>query len=91
MLTAGPDAAGSRIDQWLASELAPDLSRARIQALVKSGAVTADGKPATEPKMKLAGGETIRILIPEPEPAAPAGDLGQPRVVPRRIQQSVGQ
>ncbi|MAW86150.1 MAG: RNA pseudouridine synthase [Phyllobacteriaceae bacterium] len=72
VLTAGPDAAGSRIDQWLASELAPDLSRARIQALVKSGAVTADGKPATEPKMKLAGGETIRILIPEPEPAAPA-------------------
>ncbi|MFP1630948.1 RluA family pseudouridine synthase [Zhengella sp. ZM62] len=72
MLTAGPDAAGSRIDQWLASQLAPDLSRARIQALVKSGAVTADGKAATEPKMKLAGGETIRILIPEPEPAAPA-------------------
>ena len=62
MLTAGPDAAGWRIDQWLAAELAPDLSRARIQALIKAGAVTLDGKPATGPKTKLAGGETIRIL-----------------------------
>ena len=71
MLTAGPDAAGWRIDQWLAAELAPDLSRARIQALIKAGAVTLDGKPATGPKTKLAGGETIRIAIPLPEPAEP--------------------
>ncbi|WP_245408425.1 RluA family pseudouridine synthase [Zhengella mangrovi] len=72
MLTAGPDAAGSRIDQWLAAELAPELSRARLQALVKGGSVSVNGRAVTEPKTKLAGGETIVVVLPEPEPAAPA-------------------
>lgn len=74
VLTAGPDAARSRIDQWMAGELAPDLSRARIQSLMKAGAVIVDGKPVTEPKTRLAGGETVTVRIPEPEPAAPAAE-----------------
>ena len=33
---------GQRLDSWLARTL-PDLSRARIQALIAEGAVTVDG------------------------------------------------
>ena len=36
------EGAGQRLDAWLARTL-PDLSRARIQALIADGAVTVDG------------------------------------------------
>ncbi|MCC0031557.1 MAG: RluA family pseudouridine synthase [Brucellaceae bacterium] len=72
-LTAGDGAAGRRIDQWLAGELAPDLSRARIQGLMEAGSVLVDGLPA-KPKMKLSGGEVIAVSMPEPEDPEPRGE-----------------
>ncbi|TGP45623.1 RNA pseudouridine synthase, partial [bacterium M00.F.Ca.ET.229.01.1.1] len=33
VLEAGTDAAGQRLDQWLAARLGPDISRSRVQAL----------------------------------------------------------
>ena len=42
-LTAGADAAGVRLDQWLASALGPDFSRNRVQALIRQGAVRVGG------------------------------------------------
>lgn len=65
------DAAGRRLDQWLAEALAPELSRSRLQSLIRSGAVTVSGLVVSEPKYRVAGGETIAVTLPEPEPAAP--------------------
>jgi 23S rRNA pseudouridine1911/1915/1917 synthase len=74
VLEAGPDAAGQRLDVWLAAALGPDLSRSRVQALIRGGAVTLNDKPAEDPKRKLAGGERITIAAPEPEAAEPVGE-----------------
>lgn len=73
VLAAGPEDAGQRLDQWLASRLQPDLSRSRIQALIRDGQVTLGGA-AVEAKRKVAAGDSVSIVVPEPEPAAPAGE-----------------
>ena len=64
--TAAPEAAGKRIDAYLAQAL-PDISRARVQLLIESGQVRVDAKPA-KAKQKLSGGESIEI---EGEPQPP--------------------
>ncbi len=74
VLHADAAAAGMRLDQWLAGLLAPDFSRSRVQALIRDGQVEIGGKPADEPKKKLAGGETVIVALPEPEPAEPGGE-----------------
>ncbi len=67
-------AAGARLDQWLAARLAPDLSRSRVQALIRDGLVTIGGTVERSQGRRLAGGEQIRLILPEPEPAAPAAE-----------------
>ncbi|MBB6356926.1 RluA family pseudouridine synthase [Aminobacter aganoensis] len=74
VLEAGADAAGLRLDQWLAARLAPDLSRSRVQALIKQGAVSVGGKVVDEAKRRLAPGDQVAIDMPEPEPAEPEGE-----------------
>jgi 23S rRNA pseudouridine1911/1915/1917 synthase len=64
--TAAPEAAGLRLDAYLAQAL-PDISRARVQLLIESGQVRVDAKPA-KAKQKLLGGEMIEI---EGEPQPP--------------------
>ncbi len=73
-LEAGEDAAGQRLDQWLAAQLAPELSRSRIQALIKQGAVRIAGQRIDEVKRKLAAGDSVSVEMPEPEPAEPQGE-----------------
>lgn len=73
-IVAGPDAAGQRIDQWLAAALNGELSRSRLQALIRGGHVSVDDQPVKEPKHKLAAGARIAIVLPEPEPAEPGGE-----------------
>jgi 23S rRNA pseudouridine1911/1915/1917 synthase len=59
-----PDASyGRRLDQVLA-ELLPQHSRNRLQGWVRDSCVLVDGKPETEPKRKMMGGETL--LVSEP-------------------------
>jgi len=67
-LSAGPDAAGERLDRYLASKL-PALSRARVQALIDEGKIHVDGK-AARASLRLRGAEAIRVEIPAPEPIA---------------------
>ncbi|TPI09847.1 RluA family pseudouridine synthase [Mesorhizobium sp. B4-1-3] len=74
VLEADADAAGQRLDQWLAARLGPELSRSRVQALIRQGAVSVAGTPVLEAKRKLTAGERIEILVPAPEPAAPQGE-----------------
>ena len=73
-LVADGEAAGSRLDQWLAARLAPDLSRSRVQALIRAGQVSVNGSMAGEPKRKLAEGDRVALRVPEPEPAEPEGE-----------------
>jgi len=61
-----PERAGGRLDQFLAEQL-PSLSRARIQALVKSGHVTVNGA-AAKSSAKARAGDRIELIEPEPTP-----------------------
>lgn len=70
-LVAGESAAGRRMDQWLAEQLTPDLSRSRIQALIEAGAVTLNGAVVSETKRKLRTGDVVVLDLPEAEPADP--------------------
>ncbi len=66
-LTAPSEAAGMRLDAFLARAL-PDISRARVQLLIESGQVKLDGGGVPKASYKLEGGERIEIAG-EPQPA----------------------
>lgn len=66
-LTAGPEAAGERLDSFLTARL-PGLTRSAAARLIETGQVLVDGKPARK-SAKLAGGETVEVTLPDPEPA----------------------
>jgi 23S rRNA pseudouridine1911/1915/1917 synthase len=63
-----PAHAGWRLDRALAAAV-PTLSRERLKALIRSGAVEAAGKAVRDPATKVRGEEGFRIAVPEPEPA----------------------
>jgi 23S rRNA pseudouridine1911/1915/1917 synthase len=63
-----PDHAGWRLDRALAAA-APTLSRERLKALIRSGAVEAKGDTVRDPATKIRGDEIFRITVPVPEPA----------------------
>ena len=62
MLTVEPASAGARLDRWL-SERLTDLSRARLQALIRGGLVRIDGA-TSKAAHRLRGGERIEIEVP---------------------------
>jgi 23S rRNA pseudouridine1911/1915/1917 synthase len=75
-VTVLPEAAGTRLDVWLAAALGID-SRARIQRLLEAGQVRVDGR--RRPKaFRLAGGERVNADLVEPEAPGPAA--AQPRI-----------
>ncbi len=78
MLIIVEDSFGARLDQYLAGQL-PELSRARIQALIKAGDITMNGK-ATKAKTPVEAGMRIDVAIPEPEAAE-----AQPQDIPIRV------
>ncbi len=57
---------GMRLDKYLSDTL-PELSRSRIQDLIKDGHILLNDGPA-KPKHALAEGDQITVHIPEPEP-----------------------
>jgi 23S rRNA pseudouridine1911/1915/1917 synthase len=58
-LSVPPEAGGTRLDQWLASQL-PDVSRVRVQQLIEQEKVLVNGNEP-KPSLKLRGGEEITI------------------------------
>lgn len=65
-----PDGAGGeRLDVWLCTQL-PDLSRARVQALIKDESITLAGN-SVKSNRKTKPGETYLVEIPPPVPADP--------------------
>ncbi len=76
---APPEAAGERVDAWLAG-LWPDLSRSRVQGLIGAGKLRADGALVAAAKDKVRAGATYALQLPPPEPAAP-----QPESIPIQV------
>jgi len=73
-----PRQAGERLDKTLA-DLMPDLSRARLQALIATGALTFDGKTVLDGSQKAQAGD-YHLLIPPPAPAEP-----KPQAIPLTV------
>ena len=63
-----PAHAGWRLDRALADAV-PTMSRERLKALIRSGAVEAKGAPVRDPAVKVKGDESLRVAVPEPQPA----------------------
>lgn len=71
----GTTQAGQRLDAVLAAAL-PGLSRSRVQALIRDGAVERGGRTIGEAKSRVKSGEVYEIVLPQPAPAGPvAQDL----------------
>jgi 23S rRNA pseudouridine1911/1915/1917 synthase len=64
---------GWRLDRFLTEQLG-DLSRARLQVLLASGAVTRDGATIKDRNTRVKPDETYVIAVPEPTPAEPQGE-----------------
>ena len=70
--------AGARLDKALADR-APDLSRARLQALLEEGRVSLDGRPVVSGSAKARPG-LYRIAVPAPVAAVP-----EPEAIPLAV------
>jgi 23S rRNA pseudouridine1911/1915/1917 synthase len=65
--TVQSEAAGQRLDAWLAAQL-ENVSRSRVQMLLSQDKVLVDGK-AAKPSLKLRGGEIVEVRgDPAPPP-----------------------
>lgn len=78
IVTVDAEAAGGRIDKVLA-ELLPEMSRARVQALIAQGHVSRDSAPVADASGKAVAGD-YRIEIPPPVAAEP-----QPEAIPLNL------
>ncbi|MFL6760696.1 RluA family pseudouridine synthase [Sphingomonas sp.] len=63
-----PAHAGWRLDRALADAV-PTLSRERLKALIRGGAVEAQGRAVRDPATKVRGEESFRVAVPEPKQA----------------------
>lgn len=72
-------AAGARLDKWLA-ETCPELSRARLAALIREGRVSIDGQTIAEPKHRIKPGLEVCLDLPPPAPAE-----ARPQAIPLEV------
>lgn len=70
---AGEADAGRRLDSFLAERLA-ELSRSRLQALIRDGHVRIAAGVITEPSWRVKPAERIVVSVPLAEPAIPLGE-----------------
>ena len=70
---------GWRLDRALAAAV-PTLSRERLKALIRSGAVETHGSTVRDPALKVRGGEALRVALPEVLPAR-----NEPQAIPLAI------
>jgi 23S rRNA pseudouridine1911/1915/1917 synthase len=78
VVTIPPEGAVGRLDKALAAAL-PDLSRARIQALIGERRLSREGKVVVNGSSRVLAGE-YRLEVPPPEPAEP-----QPEAIPLTV------
>ena len=67
-----------RLDAYLAAKL-PDLSRSRIQTLIREQYILLNGNPA-KPRDSVKSGDSISVVIPEAVP-----DIAAPQEIPLDI------
>jgi 23S rRNA pseudouridine1911/1915/1917 synthase len=72
-LRVEPGEAGERLDLFLARRDAR-FSRSRLKALIKDGHVSQAGQPLTDPNRRMSAGETVELVVPPAEAAAPAAE-----------------
>ncbi len=77
LLRAPPDSAGLRLDRALADVLPEGLSRSRLAALIRAGALSLGGETVSDPRAKVKPGADYLLLPPEPEAAEP-----EPEAIP---------
>jgi 23S rRNA pseudouridine1911/1915/1917 synthase len=73
-VTVQDEHAGQRVDRVL-SALLPEISRSRLQALIRSGQVSGPSGPIGNPGLKVKPAETFTVVVPPPEPAQPQGEI----------------
>lgn len=78
-LTVAADAAGARLDKWLAENVG-DMSRTRVQALIEAGQVSGPDGIADSISRKVRAGEAYVLTVPPPTPARP-----EPEDIPLEI------
>jgi len=71
-LAVAPEQAGFRLDKAL-TLLAGEISRARLQQVIKEGGVSIDGAVVTDLSRKVTEGQKLILVMPEAKPAAPIG------------------
>ena len=71
---------GQRIDRVLGTHIA-ELSRARLQALIKQGHVTGARGTIEEPGLRVKPGERYTVAVPPPEPATPQAEYTELAIV----------
>src|SRR5436190_8616251 len=76
--TAEVDDAGQRLDKFLAARLG-ELSRSRVQALIKEGMVTVNGR-AVKSSHEMETGDLVAGIVPPDKPAE-----AQPQDLPLEI------
>ena len=69
-VAAGPEAAGGRIDRFLAEAIG-SLSRSRVKALIVGGQVARDGRTLTDPSEAVRAGGRYAVRIPAAVAARP--------------------
>jgi len=79
-LVVDPSAAVERLDRTLARTWS-DLSRSRLQILIREGWIEVDGVAIRDPAVKLAPGAAVRLVLPPPAPATPQPERIQLAVV----------
>ena len=78
-LTATPEAAGERLDRFLAERIGT-MSRSRVKSLIEAGQVRRDGTVVREPAEGVRAGAAYEVDVPAPKPAIP-----QPERIPLAI------
>jgi 23S rRNA pseudouridine1911/1915/1917 synthase len=68
-LVVPPEAAGARLDRWLAARL-DGLSRSRIEGLIAAGHVQVGGRIPTKSGILLKAGDVVEVEVPEAAPIA---------------------
>lgn len=76
---APAEASHQRLDQFLAAQL-PQLSRSRIQELIRGGRAQVAGQVVSRPGWRLRGGEQVRLEIVERPPLQAV-----PEAIPLRV------
>ncbi|MBI1797345.1 MAG: RluA family pseudouridine synthase [Candidatus Eisenbacteria bacterium] len=66
-LTVAAPEGGERLDRFLAAAQ-PDLSRSRLQALIKGGHVSVNDR-AARASQRVKAGDRVRVEVPAPEPS----------------------